>query len=217
VKRAAHKDGERGVRTIVVQSPSIWRETGGVIRAVIHIVFWSALIMTASWCQGRHPASATTAPPVLPVDEIAFRDLDQDSQRIYRMALEGLTEAEDARSRTNEWPTIEQLAARKIPPFTPDPLDRAGYRWRMLRDGTLVNYVGTPDSASKRPTFVISILEPDPGTPIDPQAIVDEIHHKLRDGTMIHVGVWSGTKSLDRPVATPAFEDGWRQIMMLAP
>jgi len=205
------------VRTVIVQSPSVWRETGNVIRAVMHIFLWSALIMGASWCTGRHPQGTELRPPAIAVDQVAFRDLDEDSQRMYRLALEGLTEAEDVRSRTNDWPTVDALAARKIPPFTPDPLDRAGYRWRMLRDGTLVNYVGTPDVASKRPTYVISILEPDPGTPIDPQAVVDEIHHKLRDGTMLHVGVWTGTKTLDRPAATPAFEDGWRQITMATP
>ncbi len=201
-------------RTVIVQSPSLLRETGGVIRAVIHIVFWSAMIMGASWCQGRRPNASATRAPSVAVDEVAFRDLDADNQRIYRLALEGLTEAEDARSRTNDWPSVESLATRRIPPFAPDPLDRANYRWRLLREGVLVNYVGTPDPGSKRMTFVISILEPDPGTPIDPQAVVDEIHHKLRDGTMIHVGVWVGPKSLERAAATPAFEDGWRQVTM---
>jgi hypothetical protein len=200
-------------RTVIVQSPSALRETGGVVRAVIHITVWSALLMGASWFPGRG-ASGAAAKPATAVDEIAFRELDADAQRWYRASLEGLTEAEDVRSRSGEWPSVEVLAGRKIPPFAPDPLDRAGYRWRMLRDGTLVNYVGTPDAAAQRPTFVISILEPDPGTPIDPQTPVDETHHKLRDGTILHVSVWTGPKTLDKPAATPAFEDGWRRITM---
>ena len=200
------------VRTVIVQSPSVLRETGGVIRAVFHIVLWSAALMGATWFHNRGPDAArksTTA-----VDEIAFRDLDATDQRLYRECLEGLTEAEDVRSRTNEWPTVEQLATRRIPPFVVDPLDRANYHWQLLRDGTLVNYVGTPDPASKRPTLLISILEPEPGTPIDPQAYVDETHHKLRDGTVLHVSVWTGSRTVTKPVATPAFEDGWRRITM---
>ena len=43
---------------------------------------------------------------------------------------------------------------------------------------------------------------------------VDETHHKLRDGTILHVSVWTGPKTLDKPAATPAFEDGWRRITM---
>jgi hypothetical protein len=209
-------------RTVIVKSPSALRETGSVVRAVVHITVWSALLMGASWFPGRGTSGAAK-PVATAVDEIAFRELDADAQRLYRASLEGLTEAEDVRSRSGEWPAVEVLAGRKIPPFAPDPLDRASYRWKLLRDGTLVNYVGTPagsganDPATKRPTFVISILEPDPGTPIDPQTPVDETHHKLRDGTILHVSVWTGPKQLDKPAATPAFEDGWRRITMAAP
>ena len=207
--------GEGRCEVVIVQSPSLLRETAGVVRAVVHIVFWSALLMGATWFR-RDTAGAGRAPQVA-VDEVAFRELDPEAQRLYRACLEGLTEAEDVRSRVGDWPTVAALAARAIPPFAPDPLDHAGYTWTMLRDGTLINYVGAPDAASKRPTFVISILEPDPGTPIDPQAYVDETHHKLRDGTLLHVSVWVGTRALAKPAATPAFEDGWRRVTMAAP
>ncbi len=192
------------VRTVIVQSPSVLRETAGVVRAVVHIVFWSALLMGASWFHGR--SAGTAARTATAVDEVAFAALDGDAQRLYRDCLTGLAEAETTRSTTGDWPTVEQLAARKTPPFAD-----AGYRWRMLRDGTLVNYVG---EAANRPAFVISILEPDPGMPIDPQAVVDETHHKLRDGTVLHVSVWTGTKTLTKPAASPPFEDGWRRITM---
>jgi len=201
-------------RTVIVQSPSALRETGGVVRAVIHITVWSALLMGASWFPHRNDGAAR--PAATAVDEVAFRELDSEAQRIYRQTLDGLTEAEDVRSRAGEWPPVEALAARNVPPFATDPIDHAGYRWRLLRDGTLVNYVGTPSVAGK-PTYVIAVLEPDPGTPIDPQTPVDETHHKLRDGTILHVSVWTGPKDLAKPAATPAFEDGWRRITMAAP
>jgi hypothetical protein len=201
---------EAGVRTVVVRSPSVWRETGGVIRALLHIVLWSAAIMGATWGSDAASGGAPRA-TTLAVDEIAFRDLDADGQRMYRAALAGLTEAEDVRSRTGDWPAVEALAARRVPPFAPDPLDRAGYRWAILRDGLLVNYVGTP---AKGPTIAIVIVEPARGMAADPQAIVDEQHHKLRDGTLLHVSIWTGAKPLTTPASTPAFEDGWRRITM---
>jgi hypothetical protein len=201
-------------RTIEVRSPSVARETGAVLRAVAHIVFWSAALMGATWGAGAASEAGRTQTAV---DEVAFRELDANDQRMYRASLEGLTEAEDVRSRANAWPTVEQLAGKRIPPFAPDPLDRAGYKWTLLHDRTLVNYLGTPDPASKRPTIAIVIVEPDPGTAPDPQAVVDETHHKLKDGTVLHVSIWTGTKALPGAVSTPAFEDGWRRITMAAP
>ena len=203
------------VRTVIVQSPSVVRETGLVLRAVAHITIWSAAIMGASRCHGRNPNATSSAGATLPDVEL-FRDLDSDAQRVFRASLEGLTEAEDVRSRSGDWPSIEALAAKKIPPFAPDPLDAAGYRWQYMRDGSLINYVGTPTAAG-RPSFVISILEPDPSVANDPQAVTDETHHKLRDGMLLHVGVYAGPRTLTSPMATPPFEDGWRRITTYNP
>jgi len=203
------------LRTVIVQSPSVMREGGMVLRAVVHILFWSAALMTAS--RYHAGASGTVASTGATTPDIAlFRDLDPDAQRVFRACLEGLSEAEDGRSRGGEWPTVEQLAARKIPPFAPDPLDKAGYRWKLMRDGALVNYVGTP-SSSDRPSFVISILEPDPSVTPDPQAVTDETHHKLRDGMLLHVGVYAGPRTLTSPMATPPFEEGWRRVTTYNP
>ncbi len=198
-------------RIVTVRSPSVWRETGGVIRALLHILLWSAAIMGATW-GGDTATGGAPRPTTLAVDEIAFRDLDAEGQRMYRGALAGLTEAEDVRARTRDWPSVEALAARRVPPFAPDPLDRAGYRWALLRDDLVINYVGTP---AKGPTIAIVIVEPARGMAADPQAIVDETHHKLRDGTLLHVSIWIGAKPLTSPASTPAFEDGWRRITML--
>lgn len=198
-----------GPRTLVVQSPSLWRETARVGHAAFLIVFWSAMAM---WC--NQPRDVRSSARKAAFDQVAFRDLDSDAQRMFRLAQEGLTEAEDVRSRTNQWPTVESLAARNIPPFASDPIDTAGYHWRMLEDGTLIDYVAAPEPGSPRPTFAIVILEPDPGTPIDPSAATDEVHHKLRDGTLLHVGIWTGKKPMEHAVAMPPLEDGWRQITM---
>lgn len=207
---------ETGIRTVVVRSPSVLREGGAVARAVFAIVFGAAVVMGTKLGGGDKAGGRSAA--VLPPNLVGFRDLPGDDQRMFRRCLEGLGEAEDVRSRTGKWPDVGELAARGIPPFAADPLDRAGYRWKAHRDGTLVNYLGTPDPASRRPTLLIIALEPAPGAPFDPRHVVDESHHKLRDGTLLHVSIWVGTaRTLGRPIAMPAFEDGWRTIVMANP
>jgi hypothetical protein len=201
-------------RTVDVRSPSVAHETGNVVRAVLHIGFWTAAVLGTSW-KGRDGGAATAGK--VAVDEIAFRDLPSDDQRMYRNALAGLVDAEDARSRDKAWPTVEALAARRIPPFAPDPLDRAGYTWKKLQSGGLVNYVGAPAAGgdAKRPTFLVVALEPQPGEPADPQAVVDETHHRMGDGTMIHVSIWIGGAAPSTAIAQPAYEDGWRRVTMV--
>ncbi|HEY0251115.1 MAG TPA: hypothetical protein VGC41_06285, partial [Kofleriaceae bacterium] len=90
-------------RTVIIQSPSVWREAGMVGRAVAHILIWSAALMGASWYRSRGAQSAGTPTATLPDVEL-FRDLDPDAQRVFRAALEGLGEAEDVRAKTNDWP-----------------------------------------------------------------------------------------------------------------
>ena len=208
-------------RTITVHSPSVMRETGYVARAVLHVLFWSAALMGASLAKSNQQAAAGT--PATALDEVAFGTLDAGAQRLYRQCLDALAEGEDHRGKTGTWPTVEQMAGRNIAPFV-DPLDKAGYRWTLLAKGTVIDYVGTPDASSGRPTLSLinGVVEPDPGTPNDPGAPTDETHHRLRDqpaaagGTMIHVAIWEipGAKTLDAAVPTPPFEDGWRRITM---
>jgi hypothetical protein len=202
---------EPEVVTEVVRSPSALREAGWVGFALANIVFWSAAIM------GGGKATTDTQAKAVRVDEVAFDKLPTEDQRLFRRCAEGLTEAEDVRNRTKDWPTLDQLAQRKIPPFTPDPVDRGGYTWKLVRDTLVVDYVGTPAPGSGRPNLAIVAVEPDPGMAIDPGAVEDETHHKLADGTMLHVGIFVGGKPLERPAPIPAFEDGWKRITLAPP
>ena len=45
-------------------------------------------------------------------------------------------------------------------------------------------------SDPSQPAWVLVILEPEPGAPADP-APNDETHHRLPDGTTLHVSIWS--------------------------
>ena len=173
-------DGSR--YTVLVRSPSVLRETGGVIRAVVHIVFWSAAIMGARVGPAERVDIVDREHGRDGVDEIAFRELDPADQRDVSRSLEGLTEAEDARSRDRR--VADRRSAREA--------RRAAVRRRSARQGRLSlaaaarrdassTIVGIPDPASKRPTLRDRrSSSPIPGTPIDPQAVVDETHHKLR-------------------------------------
>lgn len=204
------------VRTVIVRSPSAWRETGYVARAVAHVLVWSAALMGASLVRGEQQAAA--GQPTVALDEAAFGTLDAGAQRMYRACLDALGEAEASRGKSGAWPTVEQLAAKNLSPFI-DPLDKAGYRWTLLAKGTVFDYVGVPDAASGRPTFLINVVEPEPGMVVDPNVPNDETHFRLKDGTMLHVGIWEvpGSKPLADAVPTPAFEDGWRRITMGGP
>ncbi|HEY4121886.1 MAG TPA: hypothetical protein VGM56_28665 [Byssovorax sp.] len=194
-------DGER------VEPPSVARESLGVVRLAFYVVFWSALVVL-----GRPSGGAAAG---LSAFETPFADLDATDQRTYRELQEGLIEAEARRSRSGRWPTIAELAAAGVPPFAPDPIDQAGYAWTRASTPTIVNYVGTPRVGSGRKVFVLVVTEPPPGTPVDPAQVVDEIHHKLGDGTLIHVGTWLGPalREPGRAIAAPDAAMGFRQII----
>lgn len=195
---------EAAIRKISIRSPSLVRETRTVAIAVFQIALWSGIAIAAQSSSTDDPASSLQA------DEVAFSKLDAAGQRIYRRSLDGLAEAEDARSQTGNWPTIEELATRGIPPFAEDPLDPAGYRWQLVRDRLAINYVGIP-GVSDQPTLVIAAIEPEPGA--SEMAAVDETHHKLADGVVIHVGIWQGTvRVVPSPLVQFPFLDGWRRI-----
>lgn len=199
-----------GVRTVTVQSPSVLRESKAVAIALLQITVVSAIAIQASRPSKADPASGLQA------DEIAFGKLDADEQRLFRAALEGLTELEDARNAKGTWPAIGQLAQRGVPPFAEDPIDKFGYRWTMLNDKLVTNYIGIPRDAA-RPTLVIGVVEPEPGA----AEVVDEdeTHHKLADGTLIHVGIYRGSLRAvpAAPLSQFSYGEGWRRIVGVNP
>jgi hypothetical protein len=176
------------IRVHEIRPPSARAETWFVARAAFHVVYWSALVVSAQTYGVTDPAAAAAPSPF----ERRFQDLPAADQRLYRALREGLTEAERARDASGVWPTAAALAREGVPPFAPDPLDHAGYVWTFRRTGAAVNYVGTPAPGAGREALVAIVTEPEPGTPLDPLAQIDEVHHRLADGRMIHVTVWMG-------------------------
>lgn len=189
-----------------MHTPSTARESALVLKLVFHIVLWSSIVVFG------HPNRGAEA-GVLPFER-RFQDLDSGQQRIFRLLQEGLLEAEAARVRTGAWPTAEQLAAEAVPPFAPDPLDRDGYSWRLLVKDRVANYLGTPRVGSGKKAFLLILSEPETNV-VDALTPVDEQHHRLSSGVLIHVGYWMGPGLDDptRPVDYANPDDGWLRVV----
>ena len=202
-------------RTQEIRPPSARAESWAVARAVFHILYWSALLVSAQTYDPRRLADGGAIGSAPSPFERRFQDLDAAEQRLFRGVQEGLAEAERRRAATGRWPSAEELARAGVAPFTADPIDRARYAWSFAQTGTAVNYVGTPAPDAGREAFVLLVTEPDPGTPQDPLAVEDEVHHRLADGTMIHATVWTGPPLGPRAgaVSMLAPDQGYRQIL----
>jgi hypothetical protein len=97
------------------------------------------------------------------------------------------------------------------------------YRWELRREGLVVNYLGVP-ADGRDPAFLLLVQEPDPRVPPAAAAgqAVDEVHHRLADGTLLHVSTWmraaappaaaSGAGDLPGVIVEP-FARGWTQLL----
>lgn len=144
-------------------------------------------------------------------------DRPADEQRVFLELQEGLLEAEALRSRTGSWPRPSELAEAGLPPFAPDPTRRERYDWRLIANGVTVNYLGAPQRP-RAPAWLMLIQEPTPGMPPD-QTVEDEEHHRLSDGSMLHVSTWinaRGATAAQRIVRVPQAE-GWVQLYAVGP
>jgi uncharacterized protein DUF6162 len=205
------------VRSVEIRPPSVRDETLNVLKAAAAVVIIvAAYVFRPSLAdQSPNPQSGQSLIGLLPYQTLV-RDVPPVEQRTFRELREGLLEAERIRATTGQWPDVGALAAEAIPPFAPDPTRKGPtYTWTSVRQDWAVNYLGVPsDSAS--PAWVLVILEPAPGAPADP-APDDETHHRLPDGTTLHVSIWnmpeekrrSGFAALRLPQ-----NDGWTQLMV---
>ena len=196
-------------RTVQILPLSLGQELANVVRLGVAIVagVWLYLA-SASSDTARAPGSRA----LLPFQTVAS-ELPETEQLMFRELQEGRIEAENARSTDGRWPDPATLSAQGIPPFTPDPTARgSAYGWRLVQQGTIVNYLGVP-SEGKSAAWLLLIQEPIPGAPPDP-ASEDEEHNKLPDGTMLHVSIWKHDDGGAVKVAlTPLPEvAGWKQI-----
>ena len=175
------------MRTVVVTPPSVHAETINVLKVA------AAIVVVAAAYVFRPAIGAPDGARDLPIGLLSYqkliREAPAEEQRLFRELREGLLEAERIRAQTGHWPDVSALAAEAIPPFAPDPTRSADYKWTSVRQDWAINYLGVPSEGSQ-PAWLLVILEPEPGAPADP-APDDETHHRLPDGTTLHVSIWS--------------------------
>jgi hypothetical protein len=204
------------VRTIEIRPPSVRAETLNVLKAAAAIIaLVVAYLFRPSFGDPASDVESRQSPVgLLPYQKLA-RDASPIEQRIFRELREGLLEAERIRAATGHWPDVTTLEAGGIPPFSADPTQNIAYKWTSIRQEWVTNYLGVPPNADAA-AWVLVILEPEPGVPPDP-APNDETHHRLPDGTTLHVSIWnmpegkrrSGLAALRLPQ-----NEGWTQLLV---
>jgi hypothetical protein len=200
------------IRDVPIEPPSIRAELGSVIRVAMAIVVGVWLYLSSTL------TGVTTAQRNLLPFQTTIENRPPLEQRMFRELQEGLLESEARRSTMGAWPDVGSLATDGVPPFAVDPTEKgAKYRWQMTKVGTYVNYLGIPNQPDA-PAWLVLISEPEPGAPPD-LAKEDEEHHKLLDGTMLHVSTWSHPDGVRLNVGFERLPqaEGWTQLYVVGP
>jgi hypothetical protein len=155
---------------------------------------------------------------LLPYQTLA-RTLPESEQSLFHALQKGQLAAEAERVRTSRWPDVSTLASAGVAPFAAaqGAASATTMRWEQFQRGTLVNYVGVSADESA-PAWLLAVQEPEPGALPDP-APVDEEHHRLADGTVLHIYIWMhryGGRVAPRLVPLPQ-NDGWMQVFSAPP
>jgi hypothetical protein len=178
----------------------------------------AALYGLHSVARGRadRPAAAQAQGGLLPYQRLV-ETLPFDDQRMYQELQDAVLIVERMRAETGQWPDAATLAARGLSPFAPGPVSRTPrFSWHQFRRGLVVNYLGIPREAG--PAWLLAVVEPDPAAPPD-TAPNDEEHHRLPDGTVLHISVWkqptgSGVKA---DFVMGPHLSGWQQLFLSPP
>lgn len=148
---------------------------------------------------------------LLPYQALARTAPDAD-QRMFDAIHRGLLVAERARAETGRWAEPSLLASKGADAFAAER-----YRWQLTRRGAVAEYLAIPSEPSD-PAWLLKIQEPEPGALPDP-APNDEEHHRLPDGTTLHLYIWMqrlGGRVPAQFVPSPE-SSGWTQILYEPP
>jgi len=173
--------GARTIRSPGRSRNQQWRERAGVFALAGGIISVVAVYLAVNATGGRNDSRG-----LLPYQTLV-RTLPEPDQGVFRAIREGLLSAEAERARTKTWPEPASLAAQGVVPFAPRG-ERGEYEWSRSEESGIVNYFGRPRDPSQ-PAWLLEIQEPEPGMRPDP-APLDDQHHRLPDGTTLHIYVW---------------------------
>jgi hypothetical protein len=132
--------------------------------------------------------------------------LPESDQKDFRALRDSLLAAEAVRSQTSRWPDGGALRVA-----------RSDHRWTRFDRGMTIGYLGLPRDPAQ-PAWLLEIQEPEPGMAPDP-APNDEQHHRLADGTTLHIYVWTHRLGGQVPaefVPQPQ-NTGWTEVVAQAP
>lgn len=205
--------GTAALRRVEVRPLSARVELWNILRVAMGIVIAAAMYLSTDSALFGGPSDG--ARQLLPFQQL-IQGRPPVEQRMFRELQEGLLEAEVRRSTDNTWPGVDALADEGIPPFAFDPTRDVAYDWSLERDGAFVNYLGVPDDP-EAPAWMLLIQEPVPGAPPD-TAREDEEHHRLLDGSMLHVSTWvRDTGHVSRRIVRTPQGEGWTQLYAVGP
>jgi hypothetical protein len=147
--------------------------------------------------------------------QVLARSLPESEQQTFTAIRRGVLDAEADRARLAAWPAPAVLAERGVVPFA----DRGGsaLAWQQFHAGKTVDYLGLPADPSSS-AWLLVLQEPEPNMPPDPAPLDDE-HHRLPDGTTLHVYVWMhryGGRVTPGFTSQPQVQ-GWTQVFRTPP
>ena len=165
---------------------------------VIVIGVWMYLAPTARRSGRRHRRQRHLLP-----FQTLIRTVRRSSSGCFASCRKGCSKPRRARRR-GAWPPVAALAADGIPPFAPDPTAKGGPLRLAPADERHVRQLSRhARSGRTRPAWLVLVQEPEPGVPPDP-AFEDEEHHRLLDGTMLHVSTWVRSDAARRRAGSSA-------------
>ena len=148
---------------------------------------------------------STGSPANLMPYQTLERDLVSSDQTMFADLQQTLVKVEGERAVASRWPDAKTLELTGSSP----------YSWTGARQGFFMNYLARPAADGSATAWLLLIQEPDPLATPDP-APNDETHHRLPDGTVLHVGIWmhrfGGQVPLDF-VRQPEVA-GWTQVLV---
>jgi hypothetical protein len=157
-------------------------------------------------------SSVSESGTLLPFQMLA-RDLVTADQAVFESLKQALLAAEELRSVNQRWP--EPSALKDLPAADSGSAGGSPYTWRLQSQGVITHYLGVPSADASAPGWMIAIKEPEPGVPTD-TAPNDEEHHRLPDGTVLHVSIWTHRfgGQLDPAFIAQPEAGGWTQVLV---
>jgi hypothetical protein len=143
--------------------------------------------------------------------------LPESEQQVFRAIREAIAPMETARFEMKRWLDPASLSARGAAIFTPPAEGGTARAWQKFDQGTTVNYLGLPPDQAGA-AWLLTITEPEPGSVPD-NAPNDDEHHRLPDGTVLHIYVWThrfGSEIKPAFIRQPETQ-GWIQIFRTPP